>query len=208
VSAGVDKSHRGRWEARYAGGPTPWDTGQTPPEVTAFWASGRLVPAGLALDIGCGPGTNVRYLAGLGLHAVGFDIAYAPLQTGAQRLHALAPGLAPRGWFVQADVTRLPVAPAAACYVLDLGCSHGLPPRLRPGYARGVIDSLAPGGYFHLYAFDYVERPAAEAEDRFMGYQEGEIVGLFGRELEVVELVQAMPDPYPCQWCLFRKPAG
>jgi SAM-dependent methyltransferase len=206
VSAEVNVTHRARWEERYAGGPTPWDTGQTPPEVLAFWASGRLAPSGLALDIGCGPGTNVRYLASLGLHVVGFDIAYAPLQTGARRIHAAAPALAERGWFAQADVTQLPVHDANACYVLDLGCSHGLPPRLRPAYARGIIANLAPGGYYHLYAFDTITRPEAEAGDRDMGYHGGEVVALFGADLEIVEIEQATPNPYPCKWCLFRKP--
>ena len=207
MSAGVTVTHRTRWEERYAGGPTPWDTGQTPPEVLAFWASGRLAPVGLALDIGCGPGTNVRYLASLGLQVVGFDIAYAPLQTGARRIHATAPALAERGWFAQADVTQLPVQDANACYVLDLGCSHGLPPRLRPAYAQGIVANLAPGGYYHLYAFDYVARPEAEAEDRHMGYHDGEVVALFGTDLEIVEIEQATPDPHACAWYLLHKPA-
>jgi SAM-dependent methyltransferase len=203
VSAGAGNAHRTRWEERYAAGPTPWDTGQTPPEVVAFWASGRLPHRGLALDIGCGPGTNVRYLAGLGLHVLGFDIAYAPLHTGARRLQAAAAD--PRGWLIQADVTQLPLHQAGAAYVLDLGCSHGLPPRLRPAYAREIIANLAPGGYYHLYAFDYVERPAAEAEDRYMGYHDGEVVALFGGDLEIVEIVQATPDPHRCRWYLLRK---
>ncbi len=61
------ESARSRWETHYATGNTPWDTQITPPEVQSFWTSGRLAPQGLALDIGCGPGTNVRYLAELGL---------------------------------------------------------------------------------------------------------------------------------------------
>ena len=48
----VTMSLRQRWEEHYASGHTPWDTRQTPPEVAAFWAEGRLPPAGLA--VGCG----------------------------------------------------------------------------------------------------------------------------------------------------------
>jgi len=58
-------TRRAAWEAHYASGNTPWDTQITPPEVQAFWQSDRLAPVGLALDIGCGPGANVRYLAKL-----------------------------------------------------------------------------------------------------------------------------------------------
>ena len=201
-------AHRTRWESRYATGVTPWDTQQTPPEVLAFWSSGRLAPHGWALDIGCGPGTNVRFLSGLGLQTVGFDIAYAPLQTGLQRMQRVAPDLMTRGWFVQADVTMLPLLNIAANYVLDLGCSHGLSPQVRAAYAQGIIANLAPGGYYHLYAFDYIARPEAEAEDRFMGYHDDEVMERFAAALETVEIVQATPDPRPCRWYLLRKPAA
>lgn len=207
MSQGAGTTHRTRWEARYADGPIPWDTGQTPPEVVAFWQSDRLPHTGLVLDIGCGPGTNVRFLAGLGMCALGFDIAYAPLQTGAQRMRAMAAEPAGRGWFVQADVTQLPIHAAGAAYILDLGCSHGLPPHVRQTYADAVVDNLAPGGYYHLYGFDYVFRPTAATEDRYMGYDDGEVMRLFAA-LETVEVVQAMPDPHPCHWYLLRKPVA
>jgi SAM-dependent methyltransferase len=196
---------RARWETHYASGHTPWDTQITPPEVTAFWASGRLPPVGLALDIGCGPGTNVLYLAQLGLLAVGFDIALQAVATGRQRIQQRSPHLAARACLVQADVTALPLAACEAAYILDLGCSHGLPPAGRAGFARTIITNLRPGGYYHLYAFDHVSRPAAEAEELHMGMQESEVVDRFCPALQVVEITRARPDRYPCRWYLLRK---
>jgi SAM-dependent methyltransferase len=197
---------RARWEEHYAAGHTPWDTQITPPEVRDFWASGRLPPAGLALDVGCGTGTNVRFLAQHGLHALGFDLAYAAVATGRARTLEQAPHLLSRAHLVQADVTRLPLTAAGAAYILDLGCSHGLPPELRDRYAAGVIANLRPGGYYHLYAFDYVPRPEAEAQDRHMGMHDDEVVTRFTPALEVVEILRAAPDRYPCRWYLLRKP--
>ena len=198
---------RARWENHYAGGHTPWDTQITPPEVEAFWASGRLPPAGLALDVGCGPGTNVLYLARLGLLAVGFDVAAQAVLTGRQRLLARSPHLAARACFVQADVTALPLHGCGAAYILDLGCSHGLPPDLRAALAEAVIANLRPGGYYHLYAFDHVPRPEAEGEERTMGMGEDEVAERFAPHLEVVEITRARPDRYPCRWYLLRKRA-
>ena len=197
---------RQRWEDHYASGNTPWDTGVTPPEVEDFWRSGRLAPHGLALDIGSGPGTNVLFLARQGLTVVGFDIAYHAVETGRRRILALAPELADRAFLVQADITRLPLHRAGAAYVLDLGCSHGLDPVLRPAYAAGVIANLRPGGYYHLYAFDYVLRPDAQGEAQYMGMQDDEVVQRFTPALEVVSITRARPDRHPCRWYLLRKP--
>lgn len=202
----MSSASRQRWEEHYASGHTPWDTQITPPEVEAFWLSGRISPCGTALDVGCGPGTNVRYLARLGLLALGFDIALQAVELGRRRIREQEPQLADRAWLVQADVTALPLAGCGASYILDLGCSHGLPPLLRPAFARSVIDNLRQGGYYHLYAFDYVPRPDAEAEDRQMGMQENEVAERFAPYLEVVEVVRAQPDRYPCRWYLLRKP--
>jgi SAM-dependent methyltransferase len=202
----MTETTRTRWETHYATGNTPWDTQITPPEVHSFWSSGRLAPAGLALDIGCGPGTNVRYLAQLGLTTIGFDIAYQAVATGHARIAQRAPDLLPHAHLVQADVTALPLAHAGACYILDIGCSHGIPPDLRPRYAAGIDANLRPGGYYHLYAFDYVPRPEEEAQNRPMGMLENEVLARFTPALEVVDITRATPDRYPCRWYLLRKP--
>jgi hypothetical protein len=108
---------------------------------------------------------------------------------------------------VQADVTALPLSDAGAAYILDLGCSHGLPPALRPRFADGIIANLRSGGYYHLYAFDYVA-PAdgASQEASTMGMLQDEVVERFTPALEVVSIVRAKPDRYPCRWYLLRKP--
>jgi SAM-dependent methyltransferase len=196
---------RKRWEEHYASGHTPWDTQITPPEVQDFWRSGRLLPTGMALDIGCGPGTNVRFLAQQGLTAIGFDIAVQPLLTGQQRIAARAPELASRAIFVQADVTRLPVTKAGATYILDVGCFHGVRPEERPAYVAGIVDNLRSGGYYHIYAFDRTAEMAADPDRKLLGLEENEIVERYAGALEIVDILRAQPDPHPCRWYLLRK---
>jgi len=195
---------RQRWESRYREGCTPWDTQTTPPEVVAFWQSGRLPRAGIALDLGCGPGTNVRYLARLGLTAVGVEIAGAPLQVARRRLAAQEPELADRAHFLCADVTTLPFHNLAAAYILDVGCFHSLPPDLRPWYVQNIIVNLAPGGYYQLYAFDSDPDPSQASSP--VGFAPGEIAARFAPHLTLIEEVIAHPDRRPCRWYLLQRP--
>ena len=54
------------YRVMYRIGFTPWDTGQVPPELSALIEGAGALPAGRALDIGCGTGTQAMYLAGIG----------------------------------------------------------------------------------------------------------------------------------------------
>lgn len=194
------------WEERYRSGPTPWDTGITPPEVQAFWQQDRLPRCGLAIELGCGTATNVAYLAGLGLTVVGCDLSGVALQRGAERLRRRADNLLARVQLVQADVARLPLDRTDACYVLDIGCLHAVPPASRPGYAAGVIANLAAGGYYQLYAFDRAQRVEAEDAGDWRGLEEDEWQRLFTPALVAVDIVRAQPNPHPCRWYLLQKP--
>jgi hypothetical protein len=49
-------------------------------------------------------------------------------------------------------------------------------------------------------------RPETDGEDRYMGMHTDEVVDRFTPALEVVEIVQARADRYPCRWYLLRKP--
>jgi SAM-dependent methyltransferase len=195
---------RQRWDARYAQGVTPWDTQITPPEVIDFWQSARLPHRGIALDLGCGPGTNVRYLAGLGLTAIGIEIAGTPLLTAHWRIQQQAPQLLSRAHFVCSDVCLLPFRHLNAAYILDVGCLHTLPRALRPYYVENVIANLAPAGYYHLYAFD-ADPADPEPASGPVGLDIGEIAQRFAPSCVLVEEVIARPDRRPCRWYLLQR---
>ena len=55
----------------YRTGRTPWDTGVTPPELVDLIQGADALTSGSALDMGCGTGTNVAYLADRGWTATG-----------------------------------------------------------------------------------------------------------------------------------------
>ncbi|HMN30780.1 MAG TPA: methyltransferase domain-containing protein [Caldilineaceae bacterium] len=200
----MDQERR-QWEEHYRTGPTPWDTRITPPEVVQFWQAHPPPPGGLALDLGCGTATNVAYLAGLGLRVVGFDLAGNALASGRHRLLAGDPQLLSRIQLVHADITCLPVRQAMACYILDIGCLHGIPFERRAAYVQGVVDNLAPGGFYQLFGFDLLppeQRPAGKPP---RGLAAGEVAERFAPALTVVDQLEGNPERQPCHWYLLQK---
>jgi SAM-dependent methyltransferase len=123
----------------------PWDTGITPPELVAFI---ERHPAGRALDLGCGTGTNVIALARHGWQAVGIDFAWPAIR--AARIKARRAGVKVN--FLVGDVAR-PPAGNHFDLVLDIGCYHSLPQERRRIYVKNLEGLLSPGGTWLLYSF-------------------------------------------------------
>lgn len=130
------------WEARYSGVDRLWSghANDWLPELAADW------PAGTALDIGCGEGADVLWLAEHGWWATGLDLA----PTAVERLNAEAGrrGVAERVRARVHDVTAdtLPEGPfdLVTSFYMHGGPEPGainLPALLRDAAAR-----VAPGG--------------------------------------------------------------
>ena len=131
---------------------THWDTGQTPPEVQEAFNQGNI-PAGAALDLGCGTGTNVIFMAQRGRQAIGLD--FVPEAISKAREKARKAGLNGSAQFLVADVTRLnEMDLPQSGFALDMGCFHGLSPEGQRRYAEGLAKTLVPGGWYMLYALD------------------------------------------------------
>jgi SAM-dependent methyltransferase len=151
----------------------PWDTQITPPEVERFVAAH---PPGRAVDLGCGNGTNVVYLARHGWDVVGVDFVGRAIATARRR----ARDAGVRASFHVADVTRLGFLNGPFDLALDIGCGHTLPLSDRPAYAAEVSRLVRPGGTYLLYAF----APGGPA----VGMTREDVVGTFtGFELVAVE---------------------
>jgi SAM-dependent methyltransferase len=166
----------------------PWDTGVTPPELERFVASH---PRGRALDLGCGTGTNVVYLARHGWEAVGVDFAGRAIAKARRR--AGDAGVA--SVFLVADVTRLAVA-GPFDLALDIGCLHSIPAAGRAAYAAGLAQVVRPGGTFLLYAF----APGGPA----VGLTAEDVRSTFTATFEIVEVEQGKGRP-SAWYTLFKR---
>jgi len=154
------------FELLYRVGRPRWDTGITPPELVAVVAE---LPAGRAVDLGCGTGTNAVYLAQRDWEVIGLDFSTLAIERARRR--AADAGVA-RVRFLRADVTRLPDL-GAFDLAYDVGCLHAVPAGERPRYASWLAGSLRPGASYLLYAFT--------SADRGPGIARGEVERLFAK---------------------------
>ena len=98
--------------------------------------TGRGVPFGRALDLGCGTGAHTIELAGRGWQATGIDMVPRAVQMARQRAAAAGAGNGVR--FIRGDVTALEASEAGTgfSFLLDVGCFHGLSDSQRTAMAR------------------------------------------------------------------------
>ena len=142
----------------YRTGRTPWDTGVTPPELVDLIQGADALTSGSALDMGCGTGTNVAYLADRGWTATGVEADRRAVETAERRVLT-----SPGARVLRGDVTRLDALAVDGPFdlVLDIGCFHSIAPGRRDAYAHGVATRTTPGAT--LFVFAFARRPGLVA---------------------------------------------
>lgn len=133
-----------KFDISYMLGNAPWDSGISPPELYDFIASH---PAGRALDIGCGTGTNVITLTNAGWKVVGFDFSPGAIRIARHKV---------RNANIAADIftddaTQMKNVAGTFDLTLDLGCFHGI--EKKADYLTHLTRVLFPGGFWLLYGF-------------------------------------------------------
>lgn len=140
------------YQLMYGLGRTPWDSGQAPPELREVFSAGGLLP-GPVLDLGCGTGTNVIFMAEQGRQAIGIDFVASAIRRA--RRKARKAGVERRTRFLVGDVTRLEALGLPHCALaLDMGCFHGLNDARQQRYVTGLAACLLPGARYLLYTLD------------------------------------------------------
>jgi len=110
--------------------------------------SGKLKPC-RSIDLGCGIGENVIYLAKQGFDTGGVDISSRAIAKA--RHKAQAARVSPS--FVVDDVSNLSGIEGPFDLVVDNGCLHSLVQRWREGYVRAVLRLTHPDSWYLLRCF-------------------------------------------------------
>ena len=134
------------FEGRYLFGRAPWDTGITPPEVTAVLDAR---PPGRALDVGCGTGTNALSMARRGWRVTAIDLSRLAMQSARRKSRAANLPVD----FRRVDASTFQGIQGPFDFILDIGCFHSLPPAGRSGYGSRLPELLSRAGVFMLFSF-------------------------------------------------------
>jgi SAM-dependent methyltransferase len=129
-----DRADRTHWDKRYQEGDTPWDTGLPSSELVRVVQEEKIPPC-RAVELGCGTGTNVIWLAQQGFEVTGVDLAPLAVQRAQER----AKGAGVKVRIVAADVLNLPDLGAPFQFFFDRGCYH-------------VVRRIDPGRYIQTVA--------------------------------------------------------
>lgn len=191
-----------RMEEIYESGSIPWDQTDPPPEVIAQAAQ---LPAGRALDLGCGYGRSAIYLAQQGWQVDGVDFIDQAIQEA--KVRAAQAGVSDRAHFFQSAVTELDFLQDSYDFALDVGCAHGLTQDELRKYYQELLRLLKPGAVFLLFAHLNEETNPPEAQNWM---DEALLRELFttGFTLEKAEFGQTQVNdqaPWRSAWFWFRK---
>jgi 2-polyprenyl-3-methyl-5-hydroxy-6-metoxy-1,4-benzoquinol methylase len=164
------------WDDRYSGGDKVW-SGNPNPQLVA--EASQLTP-GTALDVGCGEGGDVIWLAQQGWHVTGADFSAKGLDRAAA--HARDAGVEDRTDWWQVDARTF----AAGGRTFDLVTSHFLhpPDGGMVAVAGRLAEAVAPGG--HLLVVGH------EPSEVFTRLHESHRRAMFRAE----DLLPALPDDF------------
>jgi SAM-dependent methyltransferase len=136
-----------RFTERYANGQVPWDDALPPPEVQDLMAT---LPAGRALDLGCGYGRTAIYLAQNGWQVDGVDFVPQAIEEAKRR--AAEAGKLAQIQFHVGSVADLHFVNGPYDLAIDIGCMHSLSAPLQTAYRDGLLRLLRPGAAYLLFA--------------------------------------------------------
>lgn len=178
----------------------PWDGGARD-DLVDLVTSGRLTADALprAIDLGCGTGGNVRFLAEQGFDTVGVDFSPLALRLANQRSAGTTP--APR--YVRGDLTAPSIEGVEGPFdlLVDYGTLDDLKGDRRLAMRDTILQLSRPGSAFLMFCF-YGERSVLPVftfdgpSKIAAGLAHGEERELFGADFEIETLSAVAPGTH------------
>lgn len=128
------------WDRRYTEHRRIWSGNPNPHLVT----SASPLPAGRALDVGCGEGADALWLARRGWRVTGIDLSEVALARAREQAGLEDPEVVARLDWVHADLTA--ELPAPRSFDLVSAQFMQLPDPARSALFAGMAEAVAPGG--------------------------------------------------------------
>ncbi|NNN00774.1 MAG: class I SAM-dependent methyltransferase [Acidimicrobiaceae bacterium] len=160
------------WDRRFAEHPWPSDPDARLVELVS------PLPAGRALDLGCGTGRNALWLARNGWDVTGVDASAVGLAQAASGAKSIGVTLS----LVEADLSTY--QPASFSFDLVVVANMHFATHLRQGLYERAVSAVAPGGHLFIvgHHVDSFGRSGPPERDRLFSV---ELVTEFARGLEI-----------------------
>lgn len=186
----------------------PWDRVGIRDDLRSFLDDYQIAPRRYprAIDLGCGTGANVVYLAQQGFDAVGVDFSRVAIRKAKER--AAAADVQPT--FVQADLTAPTIRGAEGAFdiLIDFGTLDDLRKRDRAAMAATVTRLSRRGSLFLEYCFfgrsEELPRISFKGASRLSHIAPGELEEHFGHDWDV-EPYREYPDWKTAVFVLTRR---
>lgn len=192
-----------RFEDRYRTGDTPWDHG-VPDFNLIETVKLHSVPACRALDVGCGTGDNVLWLARNGFDVTGCDLSETAIEMARDKADAEGVNCS----FFFADFLNDDIPGAPFLFVFDRGCFHTFDsPEERRCFAEKAAALLEQGGLWLTLVGSDDAPPRDSGPPRLSAT---ELISSVEHRFEVVSLKAGFfggeqEDPPQAWICLLRK---
>jgi SAM-dependent methyltransferase len=140
-------------------------------ELAELVETGQIAP-GRAIDLGCGVGNEVIYLAKNGFDATGVDFSPTAIRMAQEK----ADSAGVKAAFIRDDLTNLRHVTGTYDLILDYGALNDLTQEERDRYMNSVLPLAHSGSQFLLMCFEK-KLTAEEIERRFGGEFTIEVLG-------------------------------
>jgi len=140
------------FESAYRGVP-PWETGRPQKEIIKLEAAGEI--HGRVLDVGCGTGENVLYLANKKYDVIGIDVVSAAIHKARKKGRSLRVN----GLFLVHDALHLDGNGLKFDTIIDSGLFHVFSNEARDKFVSNIHHALCIGGTYLMICFNENEPP-------------------------------------------------
>jgi SAM-dependent methyltransferase len=169
------------WDLAYLTGLTPWESDTPPSELTELIEKNIIKPCRV-IDIGCGTGTTVVYLAEKGFEAHGLDISSVAISKARKK----ASSRMVKCTFYNIDFRETSIVRRIGEFELaiDVGCFHSLHPGIdRIKYLNSLNTILKKDGKYLLWCFKKNSLGGFGPP----GVEEDEVENLFKDNFKIIE---------------------
>jgi cyclopropane fatty-acyl-phospholipid synthase-like methyltransferase len=128
-------------------GQAPWDTGRPQPDIIKLADAGKI--RGTVLDVGCGTGETVLYLAAKGHRCWGLDFVPVAIE----RAKAKAAQREIDAHFLVGNALELNKLGRQFDTVIDCGLFHTFADEERPVFVAGIGEVLRSKGLLFIFCF-------------------------------------------------------